>query len=127
MENDEKLKQRADEILAAIKEEYGEVPVVNKVLSERPDLFVPNAELSTQIFEGEGHLDKKTRHLIALAAAVGCGGEYCMRAQMKDAIQFGATRDEILEVLEIASYMGLTRCQSYAFRAFAENYGVKLD
>ncbi|KUE74455.1 gamma-carboxymuconolactone decarboxylase subunit -like protein [Candidatus Methanomethylophilus sp. 1R26] len=127
MENEEKLRQRADEILNAIESMRGKVPVVNRVLSERPDLFVPNAELSMKLFEGEGSLDKKTRELVALAAAAALGGQYCMKEHIRNAAALGATKDEILEALEIAGYMCMTRSQSYAFRVFADAYGMDVE
>ena len=127
MENEEKLRQRADEILNAIESMRGKVPVVNRVLSERPDLFVPNAELSMKLFEGEGRLDKKTRELVALGAAAALGGQYCMKEHIRNAVALGATRDEILEALEIAGYMCMTRSQSYSFRVFADAYGMDVE
>lgn len=127
MENEEKLRQRADEILNAIESMRGKVPVVNRVLSERPDLFVPNAELSMKLFEGEGSLDKKTRELVALAAAAALGGQYCMKEHIRNAAALGATKDEILEALEIAGYMCMTRSQPYAFRVFADAYGMDVE
>ncbi|MCH3978726.1 MAG: carboxymuconolactone decarboxylase family protein [Candidatus Methanomethylophilus sp.] len=127
MENKEKLREKADGILKSIEETRGKVPLVNKVLSERPDLFVPNAELSMKLFEGEGSLDKKTRELVALAAAAALGGQYCMKEHIRNAVALGATKDEVLEVLEIAGYMCMTRSQSYAFRVFADAYGMDVE
>jgi len=127
MEEDPQLRQQADKILEAIRNMYGFVPVVNQVLSERPDLFVPNAAYSRAVLEGDGELDRKTRYLCAIAAATAAGGEYCVAVQMKHAREEGATKDEILESIVIGSLMTMTRAQSYAFRKFAEEFDVKLD
>lgn len=122
-ESREQTKKR----LERIAEVYGFVPVVNQVLSERPDYFLPTSELSGNIFEHKTVFDTKTKHLMALCAAAAIGGEHCMRNQMKDAVNCGATEDEVLEVLEIAAYMSMTRSQSYSFRVFADQFGKKLE
>lgn len=127
MKEDPKQREVTDEILAAIEREYGFVPVVNQVLSTRPDMFIPAASLSKAVLEGEGDLDRKTRYLCAISAAASNGGEHCINVQIKHAIEAGATRDEILEAMMIGSYMSMTRSQSYAFRKFAENFDIKLE
>ncbi|MBE6514581.1 MAG: carboxymuconolactone decarboxylase family protein [Thermoplasmata archaeon] len=127
MEEDPQLRQQTDKILEAIRNMYGFVPVVNQVLSERPDLFVPSAAYSRAVLEAEGDLDRKTRYLCAISAATAAGGEYCVAVQMKHAREVGATKDEILESIVIGSMMAMTRAQSYAFRKFAEEFDVKLD
>ncbi|WP_400218466.1 carboxymuconolactone decarboxylase family protein [Methanomethylophilus alvi] len=71
--------------------------------------------------------DKKTKHLLALAAAAAMGSEHCIRNQMRESVALGATEEEVLEVLVIAAYMGMTRSQSYSFRAYAEQFGRKLE
>lgn len=124
MQKDAQAEQRTAQLLAEIEKRYGFVPLVNTVLAERPDMFLPNNGLSRAVLEGQGALDRKTRYLIALAAAVALSGEHCMHNQLVHAVEAGASRDEILEVMEIASYMAMTKCQSYAFREFAQEYGV---
>ena len=113
MKDDPELRSKADAILKATKEAYGFVPVVNQVLSERPDLFVPMAGVA--------------RALCAVSAATAIGGEYCVKVQAQHAIDAGATRDEVLEAMTIGSYMAMTRAQSYAFRKYAELFDVELD
>jgi len=127
MEEDPQLRQQTDKILEAIRNAYGFVPVVNQVLSERPDLFIPGAAYSRAVLEADGDLDKKTRYLCAISAATAAGGEYCVAVQMKHAREAGATKDEILESIVIGSMMAMTRAQSYALRKFADEFEVKLD
>ena len=111
----------ADRILEKIEEQYGFVPLVNQVLSERPDLFIPNSNLGKAVLESDSkRLDKKTSYLIAMACATALGAEHCARVQGTHAKEAGASRDEILEAMTIASYMALNRSQSYGFRAFKE-------
>ena len=110
----------AKEILRKIEKEYGFIPLVNEVLSERPDLFVPSVNVNRSVFYGKGKLEKKYRHLIALSAAAALGAEHCMKVQMQLAVRSGASKDEILETVQIGSVISMTRSQSYAFRVFRE-------
>ena len=127
MEENPELRRRTDEAVARIREEYGFVPVVNQVLSERPDLFLPMTELSRAVLEGDGDMDRKQRFLCAVSAATAAGGEYCVKVQSQHALDAGATRDEVLEAMTIGSYMAMTRAQSYAFRKYAELFDIKLE
>ncbi len=117
----------ADKILEAIRREYGFVPVVNQVMSNRPDLFIPQCNLSKAVFEGRGDLDYKTRCLCAISAAAAIGGEYCINVHMQHAIDAGATKDEVLESISIGSMMAMNRAQSYALRRYAEVFGIDID
>ena len=117
----EEERRKADEMLRRMEEELGFVPLVSQVLSERPDLFIPNCELFNTVFEGEGkRIDAKTTRLIALSASVALGAEHCAKVQATVAKEFGATREEILETMHIASLMAMNRSQAYGFRAFKE-------
>lgn len=127
MKDDPELRSKADAILKATKEAYGFVPVVNQVLSERPDLFVPMAGVARAVLEGDGDLERKQRFLCAVSAATAIGGEYCVKVQAQHALDAGATRNEVLEAMTIGSYMAMTRAQSYAFRKYAELFDVELD
>jgi len=122
MKEDPKEREITLKILKAIEDQYGFIPVVNQVLSERPDMFIPAADLGKAILEGKGELDKKTRYLLAVSAASAIGGQHCIRVQMQHALQAGATKDEILESILIGSYMSMTRSQSFALREYAEMF-----
>lgn len=127
MEEDPKQRETTEKILAAIKKEYGSIPLINQVLSERPDLFLPVANLGRATMEGRGVMEKKTRYLCALAASAAEGAEYCIKVQAEHAMQAGATKDEILEAMVIGSYMALTKSQSYAFREYSKLFDVKME
>ena len=112
-----------NKILKNIKNEYGFIPLVNQVLSERPDLFIPAANLGKAVLEGKGQkLERKTAYLCAISAATSIGGEHCIDVQMKHAVAAGASKDEILESMMIGSYMAMTHSQSYAFRKYKEMF-----
>ena len=113
----------AKKLLKIIEEQYGFVPLVNEVLSERPDLFIPAANFGKAALESDDQkLERKTAYLCAVSAATALGGEYCINVQTKHAIQAGAPKDEVLESMLIGSYMAMTRAQSYAFRKYKENF-----
>jgi len=66
-----------------------------------------------------GVLDAKTKELIALAIGVLICCDDCIAFHSKGAVQHGATREEVLETLSIAIYMGAGPSVTYASHALA--------
>jgi AhpD family alkylhydroperoxidase len=64
-------------------------------------------------------LDAKTKELIALAIAVSARCDDCIAFHAKAAVDRGATRDEIIETLGVAIYMGGGPSVMYASHALA--------
>ncbi len=64
-------------------------------------------------------LDAKTKELIALAIGIAVRCDDCIAFHVKAAIQQGATKDEILETLGMAIYMGAGPSAMYASHALA--------
>ena len=119
----EEKEEIAEKILKRIEEKYGNVPLVNKVLAQDPDLFIPAANMAKAALESEDKkLDAKTSYLCAVAAATGLGAQHCILAQGNHAKDAGVTKDEMREAMFIGSYMAMTRSQSYAFRVLEEIY-----
>lgn len=113
----------AQKILKSIEARYGNVPLVNQVLAQDPDLFIPTANMSKAALDSdEKKLDARTTYLCAVAAATGLGAQHCILAQGKHAKDVGVTKDEMREAMFIGSYMAMTRSQSYAFRVLEELY-----
>ena len=126
MQEDPELRKATDKILKAIEESYGFVPVVNQVISERPDVFVPYVNFGQSVLDRtDGAIPRKDRFLMAVSAAAAVGGEYCLKVQIHHAREAGASKDEILESILIGSYMSMTRSQSYALRAFADEFDIR--
>ena len=125
MQEDPKEREITDKMLKLMEETYGFVPVVNQVLSTRPDLFLASSGLARGTIEGKGDMDQKNRYLCAISAATAVGGEYCVDVQIKHAKDAGATADEVLEAIMIGATMCATRAQSYALRRYADNYGIE--
>lgn len=67
-------------------------------------------------------LDTKTKELIALAIGVATRCDDCIAFHVKAATQQGATREEILETLGMAVYMGAGPSVMYAAHAL-DAYG----
>ncbi len=73
-----------------------------------------------------GALDVKTKELIALAISVATRCDDCIAFHAKAAVERGATREEVLETLGMAIYMGAGPAAMYAshalgaFNQFAE-------
>lgn len=62
-------------------------------------------------------LDLKTKELIALAIAVAVRCDDCIAFHVQSAIQHGATKDELMETLGMAVYMGAGPSVMYASHA----------
>ena len=65
----------------------------------------------------QGALDPKTKELIALGIAVAIRCDECIAFHVKAAIERGATREEVLETLGMAIYMGAGPSEMYASHA----------
>jgi AhpD family alkylhydroperoxidase len=64
-------------------------------------------------------LDGKTKELIALAISVATRCDDCIAFHAKAAVEQGATREEALETLGMAIYMGAGPSAMYASHALA--------
>jgi AhpD family alkylhydroperoxidase len=67
-------------------------------------------------------LDTKTKELIALAIGVAMRCDDCIAFHVKAALDHGATKEEVLEALGMAIYMGAGPSVMYASHAL-EAYG----
>lgn len=64
-----------------------------------------------------GALDTKTKELLAIAISVAIRCDGCIAFHTKAALQNGATRDEIMETMGLAIYMGAGPSLMYAAQA----------
>jgi len=65
----------------------------------------------------QGALDPKTKELIALAIGVAVRCDDCIAFHVKAAVDHGASREEVLETLGMAIYMGAGPSAMYASHA----------
>lgn len=96
----------ATELSGAIRELRAGAPEVMKSFSA-----IARAALEAKV------LDMKTKELIALAIAVAIRCDGCIAFHTEAAVKHGATRDEILETMGMAIYMGAGPSVMYAAQA----------
>lgn len=98
--------QMAAELSGAIKQVRLGAPEVMKAFSAM-----------AQAATGPGALDSRTKELIALAIAVTIRCDGCVAFHAKAALDHGATRDEVMEAMGMALYMGAGPSLMYAAQA----------
>jgi len=98
--------QMATELSGAIKEVRLGTPEVMKAFSAM-------AKAATDA----GALDSKTKELIALGIAVAIRCDGCVAFHAQAAVRHGATRDEVMETMGMALYMGAGPSLMYAAQA----------
>lgn len=87
-----------------------------KLRKEIPEVmkgFETIAQASTK----DGALSKKTKELIALALGIAAHCDGCIGFHMQTLVKLGVTREELLETLSMAVYMGGGPSLMYAAEA----------
>ena len=80
-----------------------------------PDVMKAYSAFRETVYK-DGALSLKVKRLIALACGLQAGCTRCIQGQAKDAVEAGATRDEILEAVSVAIVMGGTAVSSETWR-----------
>ncbi len=75
------------------------------IRKHNPELAVVIKELDRVLME-DGALDRKTKRLIAMACVAVRMCEDCVYAQAKTAVNYGATKEEIVEAMHVAVVTG---------------------
>ncbi|MEJ2124783.1 MAG: carboxymuconolactone decarboxylase family protein [Alphaproteobacteria bacterium] len=89
---------------------------VREVRKGAPDTIKAFSSLARAALESKA-LDTKTKELIALAIAVSIHCEGCITFHAESAVKLGATRDEVMETIGMAVYMGAGPNLMYAAQA----------
>jgi len=89
---------------------------VKEVRSGAPDVM-KGFSLLAQAALKAGALDTKTKELIALAVSVATRCDACVAFHSEAAVKQGASRDEIMETMGMAIYMGAGPSVMYAAQA----------
>jgi AhpD family alkylhydroperoxidase len=84
----------------------------------QPDVMKAFAALSDAA-SAPGHLDAKTKELIALAIGVTNRCDECIAVHVQDALQAGATKQDVIETLGVAILMGGGPAVMYSTHAIA--------
>ncbi|WP_457554506.1 carboxymuconolactone decarboxylase family protein [Candidatus Pyrohabitans sp.] len=109
-----------EELLRAVQERYGEVPLIARVLGEhRPEILAAGMEKSFRLMR-EGALEPRVAELVALAAAVALRCPPCALSHMRRALASGANRQEVLDAVLIASHVAETSSLAVGLRKFLE-------
>ncbi|MBL1213977.1 MAG: carboxymuconolactone decarboxylase family protein [Ignavibacteriae bacterium] len=99
-------------------------PIASKELNDKKAALAPNnikawRNFSKTVFE-EGALSQKTKQLIAVASAHITQCPYCIKAHTKQAMQKGASKEEIMEAIWIAAEMRAGAAYAHAGIAMDE-------
>jgi 4-carboxymuconolactone decarboxylase len=113
-----------DDIVVDTEEMLGMVPFIFPILQERPEAFALSALADYKTARPDS-LDARTAELVAVAAAAGAGAEKCLKVHIRAALHAGATRDEILDTLQIAGLIGKTKILATALREFRDACGTE--
>ena len=114
----EKNAQAAETILEYLRERDGGVGLMLRVLSRRPELFVPHVLQGRQIYDAPQAIDPKTAELAAVAASAALRCEHCLDAHMRAARRKGAMLEEIFDVIVVAGTIVESSTLAVAFRRF---------
>ena len=95
---------------------------VAKLRAEIPDVMRGFSQMA-QAATKDGSLDKKTKEFVALGIGVAARCDGCIGFHVQALLKLGATREEVVEVLGMAVYMGGGPSLMYAadaLKAFEE-------
>lgn len=85
---------------------------ISKVQSESPELVAAFVQMDQAAYV-EGELERKYKELIGIGIAVAVRCEYCINIHVKNALEEGASRDEILEAAAVAVAFGGSPAMAY--------------
>ena len=110
--------EAANTLLSYLTERDGGIGLMLRMLSRRPEVFVPHVLQTQHLYETPKAIDPKTAELAAVAASAALMCDYCLDAHMRAAESKGATRDEIFDVLLVAGAIAESSTLAVAFRRF---------
>ena len=87
-----------------------------KLRKEMPEVTQGFAQMSQNATK-DGVLSAKTKEFVTLGIAIANRCDECIGFHMKKLIKLGATREEIIETLGVATFMGGGPSYMYAARA----------
>lgn len=90
-----------------------------------PEIMQPYMRFYKATYE-RGHLDRKTKELVAIAASLVAGCKGCLEGHLKKAIKFGATRGEISETIAVTLGVNAAAIVDRSDIA-AANLGLSID
>jgi AhpD family alkylhydroperoxidase len=124
IENDEAA---AEKVIDYLINKRGGMGLMLKVLSRRPDVFVPYVLQGQRVMAEPKTIDPKTAELAAVAASAALMCDHCLIAHMRAAQSKGASLDEIFDVLLVAGNIATSSTWAVAFRKFRQLQGGQDD
>jgi AhpD family alkylhydroperoxidase len=94
----------------------GMMPAIKELRAGTPEVMKGFSAIARAALEAKA-LDRKTKELIALAISVAIRCDACVAFHAESAVQQGATRDEVMETMGMAVYMGAGPSVMYAAQA----------
>jgi len=94
-----------EKTLKKIENFYGEVPFILKEISKDEKDFVTSVDKLFHLIGSNKVFSPKETELFAIAGAVGNGSNHCLAFHLRQALKFGATEEEIFQVILIAALM----------------------
>ncbi|MDD2305770.1 MAG: carboxymuconolactone decarboxylase family protein [Prolixibacteraceae bacterium] len=92
--------------------------MIGSYAKENPEMMTAFSKVH-QIGSKDGALKSKFKELIALGISINTQCEGCITMHIHDAVEKGATHDEIIETIGTAIYMGGGPSVVYGSKAFA--------
>ena len=109
----------AKKIYENLNQALGFIPNTYKTMAHKPEFLRSLLNMDQTVF-AKGVLDDKTKQLIAIAVSAANGCQYCLSAHAALAQKAGATTEEIVEALTVASVMS-------AYNTFNKALGLDID
>lgn len=101
MNNNCENKKNSSNILSDINNKIGFVPEVLKIIEEINPSFIDHFTCCNSKIFTDGALSAKIKTLLALVLVASKNCDECVYSQMKNALNFGATKEEIMEALSV--------------------------
>ena len=87
-----------------LEQEKNRVKQRNRIAELMPELMTRVGGVTAEAYK-DGALSGKVKRLMALALALGVGCKHCILSQALEAMEQGATREEVLETLSVVVSM----------------------
>ena len=91
------------------------VNYADKFKQELPAVMTTHHALREEVYK-DGALSSKTKHLMALAAAMRAGAVNCSISHTRLAMDAGASKEEVMETISVALVMGGTPVMGMSLR-----------
>ncbi len=101
------MSKKHDDMVEKLGEEMGGyIPETLKAMRKHNPAMVEMVAKMDKVLLEDGALDRKTKRLIALACVTTRMCEDCVYPQAKVAVNYGATKEEILETMAVCAVTG---------------------